>query len=196
MFAQAWISVIAQAEPHKGYQFRLSVADANGALPDAWRFDAGGCQPPGMITIDVLVPAGTTKACPSFQGATASTQVKSFTLATPDLGLPAATGVVLLRNSYPFGWTSLATQRYYVGAVIFDHLHSNTGVDGDPETCDGLERGMCLRLLPASSYYVRMDGVQVPFEIDNAFVTANGGTCGAVPAAASTWGQIKGQYRR
>jgi len=196
-FARILVSALGQAEPHKGYEFSLTVADVDGTLPDAWRFDAEGCQGPGRISIDHLVPSAVGKTCPSFQGASASFQVKSFTLAGADPDLPPGSGLILLRNTYPAGnYSSASTVRYMLGSILFDHFDSVNGTATEPGTCGSLERGVCTAVLPARSFYVTPDDRVVPFTIGNGSVTANGGACSPVPASSSSWGQIKAVYRR
>ena len=192
---QAWVSVLGHDVPHAGYEFRIAVADAQGSLPDAWRFDTGGCQDPSRIRIETIPPSEQ-QICQAFQDW--GPYERSYSLATPDLGLPATAAVIRLAITYPEPNSTRIdpTRRYYLGTVTFDHSNSVVGSATEPGTCGGLERGMCLTLLPAHVSYMRTDGTRVPFSIGNGTITLNGGDCAAVPAGPSTWGTIKAQYRR
>ena len=179
----------------RGYEFRVAISDANGTLPDAWRFDEGGCQGPDRGYVTWTLPDFGLRVCPPFQGPIWSTHEASLTLATPEAGLPPTTAVVRLRNTY-FDIDLPRTGSRHLGLMIFDHELSVVGEAQSAQTCGGLERSMCLTLLPEHCYFVAADGQHVPFEIGNGTITANGGSCAAVPASLSTWGQIKSQYRR
>src|SRR5262245_64497594 len=43
-------SVIGNDETHAAYQVRYLIASAALTVPDAWRFDAAGCQGSGLLT--------------------------------------------------------------------------------------------------------------------------------------------------
>src|SRR5690349_14133420 len=42
--------------PHQAYQVRIIYGDVTQSVPDAWRFDAAGCQGSAFLTIDHLAP--------------------------------------------------------------------------------------------------------------------------------------------
>jgi hypothetical protein len=69
-------SVVGQDQAHKSYQVRLYIDAYPLAFPDAWRFDAAGCQGSSFIEIRHLPPAAVAKACPAMQGAVPGLQVK------------------------------------------------------------------------------------------------------------------------
>src|SRR5262245_62089089 len=60
-------------QTHDAYEVRFIMGSATSSVPDAWRFDASGCQTSLGLTINHL-----SKACPNFQGASASIQIKDF----------------------------------------------------------------------------------------------------------------------
>ena len=190
-------SVLGNDETHDAYQLKFILASPGLTIPDAWRFDAAGCQEPGMLTIHNQSPALLVKACPSFQGPTFSTQVKSYSLVVGEDGSPLMQGV--LSSSYPTGRTAVASQRYFLGAFLFDHTFSVPGPTTPGTDCGGFETPMVAELLMGTiddawqtSYRRRSDQQHVPFVPGNTRVTVNG----SVPAAGPTWGGIKAAYRR
>ena len=196
-YAPLLVSVLGHDQPHRAYEFWIAIGDDSNATPDAWRFDDAGCQGPGRITIDHMNSSTVVKTCPSFQGALASVQVKGYLPSPAHLGLPRGMSVVALANAYsPANFIEVnPAMRYFLGRILFDHQLSVPGSAGEPGTCGGVEHGMCLRLIPERCNWVNESGQEIRFTIGSGSATANGG-CRAVPAANSTWGQIKGQYRR
>ncbi len=194
--AWLWASVRGHSDPHVAYEVWIAVGDCSNTLPDAWRFDAEGCQGPERIEINHLVPAAAIKMCPNFQGVSPSIQIKSFQLAPPHLGLPASMGVLVLAVTYPAGSNAIVpSMRYHLLNVAFDHAASVAGPGVPGESCGGLESPMTFALIPSRTNYVDSAGVEKPFRIEQGVVTTHGG-CAPVPAATATWGAIKGQYRR
>lgn len=193
-------SVLGQTQTAKSYQVQLKLATGVGALPDAWRFDAIGCQTAAGITIDHLT--GSSKACPAFMGAvTPNFQLKDYTY-------NAGTGVAetFLANAYPAGGAGnpAATnpaQRYFLARWTFDHTYSVNGPSTPGETCGGLESAICqasVSLSNNAASWVNTNDQEVAWAFQNQFVTTNGhtGCPGATPAKATTWGNIKDQYKR
>jgi hypothetical protein len=190
-------SVIGQTQPHKAYQVYVALGSGNaGALRDAWRFDPAGCQGSSFITIAHLAPALISKACPSFQGALASIQIK-------DYSFDAVSGKAraVLANTYPDGNVTqvLPGQRYFLAGFIFDHTFSVIGATTPGADCGGVETPVCAHLTKAS--WLTLDGVELQYPFASEFVTANDasnstGCPGATPAAATSWGAVKGTYRR
>jgi|SRR5687768_9100770 len=193
-------SELGNDQTHNAYQVRFIVGSATANVPDAWRFDAAGCQGSAFITINHLPPATAAKTCPAFQGATASIQIKDFSFSPAEQGYATTLMRGVLANTYPAGNTSIPTTRYFLAQFIFDHTFSVAGATTPGADCGGFETPMCVAMLkngPATTTYLRMsDGAEFPFEAGNHFVTVNGiAGCNAVPAQAKTWGQIKSQYR-
>lgn len=208
--ASLMISEIGNDQTHNAYQVYFILGSASKSVPDAWRFDAAGCQGSSLITINHLPPAAASKSCPAFQGASASIQIKDFSFLSPTSGYASTMMRGTLANTYPATFTSVGGTRYFLAQFIFNHLFSVTGAGDPPNTCGGLETPMCIALLqgPAAgspgaveagttSYLLAPSGVEVPFDRGaNNFATVNGlGGCPTVPVQATTWGQIKSQYR-
>jgi hypothetical protein len=191
-------SVLGHSQPHQAYQVFVMLGSAHaGALRDAWRFDAAGCQGSSRITIDHLAPAFLGKACPSFQGALASIQIK-------DYSFDAATGKAraVLANKYPAGnFTEVnPAQRYFLAQFLFDHSFSTNGPSDPGNTCGGLDVAICAHITRTS--WLSPDGVETQWPLAQEYLTANDpdqsqDPCGFyVPAVRATWGGIKAQYRR
>jgi hypothetical protein len=199
------VSELGNDQTHNAYQVRFLIASAARTIPDAWEFDAAGCQGTAFITINHLPPATASKTCPAFQGATASIQIKDYSFLSNNPEYPSTEARGVCANTYPAGATSLPGTRYFLAQFIFDHTFSVTG-PGTPGTdCGGFETPMCLALLTGdrtgrpegSTSYLRLaDGVEVPFDSGNTFLTVGGSPgCPATPVENKTWGQIKSQYR-
>jgi hypothetical protein len=193
-------SVVGQDQAHKSYQVRLYIDAYPLAFPDAWRFDAAGCQGSSFIEIRHLPPAAVAKACPAMQGAVPGLQVK-------DYSYNALTGQAycLLANSYPAGVLSPnPATRYFLMAVVLDHTYSVTGAGTPGVTCGGFEKDVtidfdsgCIGRFcgPDLPRWLDMDGNEHEFAVGQGSLTFCG-SCEPVPASATTWGSIKGQYRR
>jgi len=202
------VSALGNDQTHNAYQVRFLIASTTRTIPDAWRFDAAGCQGTSFITINHLPPATASKTCPAFQGANPSIQIKdySFIQNSPDYPSTEVRGV--LANTYPAGATSLPATRYFLAQFIFDHTFSVVGATTPGADCGGFETAMCLALLTGprvggegtTSYLRLADGVEVPFDPGQTWLSTHGATAscdqpGSVPAKDATWGQIKSQYR-
>ena len=210
-------SLLGQSQTAQAYQVQISIGSSSYyGFPDAWRFDPAGCQGSGLIVINHTAPAAVVKACPSFQGALQSVQVKDFSF-------DALTGRAraVLYNSYPnYAPNSGAAQgnpvatnpaqRYFLGRFLFDEAFGATGPTDPGNTCGGLEKGLCFHL--DSQTWLDLAGAEQPWSRDagQAYVTVNGPvvfvgtdwrgytvwTCDPpVPARPVTWGAIKNQYR-
>jgi hypothetical protein len=191
-----YASVTGHSDPHTGYEVWAYFGDADDMVPDAWEFYDGGCQGSSRIQIDHLPPAETAAGCPALQGAGPSLQIKNFRLAPVGSGYPVTMGNFYVANAYPNGSASTdPNQRYFMARFLFDHTNSVPGTTTKEGECGGYERSLCFFLDPARCNYVTTDGVEMRFEVGQDFVTFRG-ECKSVPAANSTWGQIKGQYRR
>ena len=201
--ASLYASVLGHNQPHQAYQVFVSLrSGTSGAVRDAWRFDAAGCQGSSFISIDHIVPSAISKVCPTFQGALASIQIKDYSF-DPVTGLARA----VLANTYPAGNNTQINpaQRYFLARFGFDHTFSVTG-PGDPgNTCGDLEVGMCAHLTRAS--WLSPGGVETPWAFGQEYVSANDPSnliacpCAVTPGcptatALTTWGAIKAQYKR
>ena len=118
--------------------------------------------------------------------------------------IPASDVVIPLRlrgvlaNAYP-ATTANPAQRYFLREFRFDHTCSVTGPTTPGADCGGFETPMCFAFgIQPNSYVRASDGVEYPFVLANPGVTVrSGGDClPPVTTEATTWGQIKSQYRR
>lgn len=161
-----------------GHDSQIQVlfnGDFTPALPDAWRFDNGGCQGPSRLQAEPVAVGG----CPALLGANAVTHF-SYTIAPngPELDLTAT-------------YDDLASDpsaRYVLWRIRFDHSNSIAGSDSNPTTCDGAETGLQFEL--RSQVFLGNGG-----QLD-----APGGSAlwqGGPPVRAqqTTWGHLKGLYR-
>jgi hypothetical protein len=190
-------SVLGHSMPHQAYQVYVALGSGNaGNLRDAWRFDAAGCQGSSLITINHLAPGTLSKACPSFQGALASIQIKDYSYD----GV-AGKARAVLANTYPAGNNTQINpaQRYFLAQFVFDHSFSVNGPSDPGQTCGGVEVPVCAHLTRTS--WLSLSGVETPWAYGQEYVTANDpnnatGCPGATPAENKTWGQVKAQYKR
>ena len=171
-----------------------------GPLPDAWRFENGGCQNPSStspyLTIDQYPPPELAATCPAFQqGSEPSVQVKGFTY-------DAATGMGRLRcwsayPSHPIASVNPAT-RYHLARFVIDQTKGGVGPSVPGSTCGGLETPLCLSL--GYIAWLDLQGSEFGWTIGNQCVTVNDPTnstkcAGATAVRAATWGSLKAQYR-
>ena len=204
-------SVLGNDQTHSGYEVSFLLGSAARTVPDAWRFDAAGCQGSSFITINHLPPGTAVKTCPAFSGPVSDLQIKQYDFVEPPSAYASTLMKGLLANAYPSanGVTSVVTQRYFLAQFIFDHQFSVNGATTVGVDCGGLDTPMCIVLLQGtrgiyegsgSKYVTFADGLEHFFdESPNHFLTVNGAVgCanpGSVPAENKTWGQIKSQYR-
>ncbi len=194
-----WISVLGQNVTAQAYQVQITIG-GNGPLRDAWRFDPAGCQGSSLLVINHITSS---KTCPSFQGALASVQVKDYSYDALS-GKAKAT----LYNAYPNNAPSGApqgnpaatnpAQRYFLGNLVFDQTYGVNGPSDPGLTCGGLEVGTCFAL--SSATWLDTTGAEIPWAVAGDHVTSNDpnnlSRCPAsVPTKATTWGNLKGQYR-
>jgi len=191
--ASILISVLGIDVPHKAYDVRVIYGDATQNVPDAWRFDASGCEGSSLVSQDV-----SGKACATFQGLN-SLQIKKVIFSPPSDPYAPTLMQVLLANSYNDGVLTVnPATRYFLEKINFDLSAAVTGAGDPPNTCGGFETPMCFKLSNAT--YLDMVGTEIPFgrATPTVSVTAYNGTpadvCANVPAKAATWGQIKSQY--
>ena len=196
-------SVVGHDEPHQAYQIFLYLTSGPaGPLRDAWRFDAAGCQGESRIELRHIPPATVAKACPAFQGAAQSLQVKQYTY-DPGTG----NAKIVVANSYPAGiTTSNPATRYFLMSATFDHTESVVGTGTPGVSCGGFEGDVWVVYnLPCSfrpctpdgnrPRWLGTDGVEREFFVGQDTLLYCG-SCIPVPAAKATWGAVKGTYRR
>ena len=196
-----YLSELGNDVPNNAYQVRVIYGDQTQNVPDAWRFDAAGCQGSSFITLDHLAPATVVKTCPSFQGALQSLQIKDCSFTPPVDPYATTTMRIVLANSYPAGVTPNPAQRYFLARFLFDHSFSVAGPTNPGVNCGGFDSPICFKLTTATYLDMSPQPQEISFDRNVApgaplFVTFNGGAaCSAVPARPATWGAIKGQYR-
>ena len=196
-FNSLWASVINHSASHTGYEVQIVLGSGNaGALRDAWRFDATGCQGPARLTMDHLPPAAAVKGCPSFAGTRSLLQIKQYAY---DGGSGKARSTIA--NVYPQGGTGTINpfQRYFLARWTFDHTFSVNGAGTPGGTCGGLEIPVCAHFRVAK---FNLQGAgEIEWAFGQQYVTSNDATnstgCpGATPAANRTWGSIKVLHKR
>jgi hypothetical protein len=194
-----YASVVGQSVPHQAYQVWLLIGDANQTLPDAWRFDSGGCNA-GFFNYAAQPPVALAKSCPGFvPQATQAFPVGIFQLAPPGLGYATTTGNGFIANAYPAGVPSPnPATRYHLCGFTHDMTFASVGpTPVDLSTCGNVETPVCINLIRNRVSWLDMAGAEFVFAIGNGTLTVNSiAGCPAVPAKAKTWGEIKGQYRR
>jgi len=160
-----------------------------GAVPDAWRFDAAGCQGDYGLLWDTYIAAAV-KTCPLNLPPNQQSVWHATSLAQEGDRLR-------LEFERVFGGPpDVATGDRLVLSLRFDHLWSVAGPATDAEHCGGFERGVCVRLIEAT--HESFAGLVRPYVRTNSVYSANAGglgSCEVVPVRATTWGAIKGQYR-
>ena len=194
VITRLYLSVIGHDVPHKAYDVRFIYGSATQQVPDAWRFDAAGCEGPTLIQQNL-----TSKTCPGFMQATSGLQIKKVQFSPASDPYATSLMQVLLANSYNEGVAvSDPAVRYLLEEVVFDLQAAVTGAGDPPNTCGGLETPMCFKLSFAT--FLDMNGTEIPFNRGVSQVTYNAvatgsSPCDGVPAKPTTWGNIKGQYR-
>jgi len=194
---QLFISEIGLDQVHTAYDVRFIYGNASQTVPDAWRFETGGCQD-GLLTIDAA-----SKTCPAF-AQTANDSALQITRVefSPESERYATTLIrVVFAKAYrntPI--TPVPTTRYLLGRFSFDLSAAVAGPTDPGVTCGEFEEPMCFKLSTAD-WLTPWDVTQLefPFERANPALSAsfNGpSACPAVPARAKTWGSIKSQYRQ
>jgi hypothetical protein len=196
-----YASVIGHDVPHLGYEVKIIYGNGTTrTVPDAWRFDAPGCQGSSFLTIDHLAPSTVVKACPSFHPPVASVPIKdaSFVEDTlPGTTYDATLMKLTMAVAYPdgAGQNINPATRYFLARFLFDHTFSVTGAGTPGETCGGLEQSICFATVNSS--YLDAEGTEFLFSNGgNRTVSANGVSgCTPSPVLNRTWGSIKSQYR-
>ena len=191
-------SVLGNDQTHKAYSVIFQLGDASDQVPDAWRFDAEGCQGLPLIQINHLPPADLAPACPAFSGNEVPLTLKFYSPMPLDSGLPTTLMRGVMASSYLSPRTADPGQRYHLASFVFDHTNSVIGPTTPGVGCGGFETAIFIKLLvgerpgPTCAYLSASDDIAYPFDAGNILVSVNG----SVPAAQTTWGLIKSAYRR
>ena len=126
-----YISVIGMDVPHKAYDVRFIYGSATQQVPDAWRFDAAGCEGPTLIAQNT-----TSKSCPGFMQTASGLQIKKVQLSPASDPYATSLMQVLLANSYNAGVASVdPNTRYLLEQVVFDLTSAVIGAGSPPTTC-------------------------------------------------------------
>jgi hypothetical protein len=189
------VSQLGSDQIHKAYQVVFHLSAVEGTVPDAWRFDAAGCGSTSRITFNSSPPPALAKSCPAFKGQN-SLMLAGYS-PWPVGSETLMRGLMAVTYSSA---TSLATQRSFLAEIVFDHALSVEGPTTPGINCGGFEAPIVIGLLvdPVgvghSTEYLGQDNLEHSFEAGSTSVTVNGS--GIVPAATTSWGQIKSAYRR
>lgn len=179
-----------------GHQVKIWITPSNSPgngdqLPDAWRFDGGGCQ------------AGKLAARADLAGCL-----------YPPLAPPGAITTVTLQLSGPFGneltltldasyppTTAEQYKPYQLFRVLYDLNRAAVGPQNPSTACGGAERQVCFLVTEGSwideAGFHHPAMVQGPdtgsaWELDP---SRPDGCWGDVPTLSSTWGRVRAQYR-
>ena len=150
--------------------------------------------------VSVHPDAEMSKVCPALSGDLRGLYITA-TRPRPaeDLAFPTGTMQFLISIAYPDKMMDFdPNQRYFIARIEFDHSTSVEG-EGVPGTSrGGFEQPIQFRLNGKRCTFLAIDGMtEYPFDVSNGAVLATfGGSPSLTPAAATTWGQIKSQYRR
>jgi len=188
-----FITVTGHDVPQDGYDVRVVYGNASNLVPDAWRFDADGCEGSSLIVQDI-----NSKACPPFhQNSLHSLQIKRVEFSPPYDPYPTTLMRVLLANVYDPVTSVNPGTRYLLERIGFDLTAAVPGASTPPTSCGGFEQPMCFKLSYAS--FIDPDNQEYLFNRSREPLTVsfNGPSAcfGAVPAQPKTWGSIKSQYR-
>jgi len=184
-------SVTGQTEGHKAFQVRVLLRPYGSFMPDAWRFDEGGCQGPLRRTFNHY---SQDPNCPQFHGDEPSLEITDFAL---DVNVNHYRFVYA--TAYPFGIpTADPNTRYMMVRMNLDHTFSTQAPSIPGETCGGFYQQMCFFLYKAE--WVDMSGAERTYNVNSERLAMNDpyySACfsTAVPAKPATWGAIKNTYR-
>ncbi len=160
---------------YSGYDFTVGFGPM---VPDAWRFDAGGCQGDGNATYSTTG----TKTCPSLQG--------SGPLAITFFGYDQILKTASLRLANTFNeFPADPATRYTLWVLDFNHAMSVVGPT-TPGSCGGADDAMSIDVVKSEMLLTAGDLVH-PL-LDEAHAKWNGNPTPTVP---TTWSRVKGMYR-
>lgn len=193
-------------EPIRGVDVRIKVGSQYRGMPDAWRFEPGGCAEGGLQLPEVAIDS----SCPFLKGTNAQRFSK------------------VVYNSgewfyYAIGYDAVVTSpgtRYTIAQFQFDLSKAFEGLGLKADSCGCIEQPQGIAILYAT--YVTADGQEIPFTIGTSCLNwedpANSVSCpffgcdlcgpgeppppvnpcsGQVPTTATprTWGSVKAGYR-
>jgi len=208
-FDGATANVVATAQGFDDQVIGISVWIGVGAtgvgLPDAWRFDAEGCNAGRAQTLQAAAGPG----CPFLPGAQAPIPTQY------QYGSQGSYYYAALHDPSPLN----PGTRYTVAQFQFDMSAAFAGLGTKPDSCGCLDEPVCVHLFRAS--WVDRDNLEHDFVIAQSFLNwedpANLVGCpygcelcppgtppdppnhcvadAPTPAGSRTWGQVKALYR-
>ena len=187
-----YLTVTGHDQPQKAYDVRVVYGNASQSVPDAWRFDADGCETTAGIRQDV-----TSKTCAPFsQNAAGALQIRKVQFSFPQDPYAQTLMLVLLANSYSPVYTVNSGTRYLLERIEFDLRAAVSGAGAPPSSCGGFGQPMCFQFSAAS--FLDLDGNELPFNRSSQTLVASFNGPNACPGSAleaRTWGALKSQYR-
>jgi hypothetical protein len=174
------------ADDSFGTDVTLAIAPEDGAeVPDAWRFDAAGCQTPIYYR---YLPRALGPSCPVMVG--------GDNLMLSEYTYDAATRSCRFRvaEAYNIPFSPASGQRYTLWQIWFDMQHAAAGAGIPGEICGGAEKPIRIRLVSAEMLLV--NGYTVAFHPtpgDRSYLRWRGEP--PVATAPVTWGRVKDLYR-
>ena len=192
-FLSLFVTVSGMDQAHRAYDVRFLYGNASQEVPDAWRFDAEGCQTNARIQQDFA-----SKECPSFaQETDSSATIRAVGFVPPTDAYAITLMRVIFAHAYAPGNAVDPATRHLLERIQFD-LNDAVAGPGTATTCGGFEQAICFAITHAT--FLDLDRNEVPFVRARTPLTVsfNGpiATCpGVVPVRPETWGSIKSQYR-
>lgn len=179
-------------DPNVGTDLNIHIRPA---VPDAWRFDDGGCQCPTPALCGLTVNSTSfSKSCPVMKGN------NSLTIVNYSVG-STVPGEADLRLAITYDAIGAQVGRLTLWQLLFDHSFSSVGPSpADGSTCGGAEQ--CETFLVSSAILLattgqpeNFAGCDVPLPGTSPAATWNGGSNCPVGTQSTTWGKMKGLYR-
>ncbi len=211
---KAYASVTGHALGHQAYQVWLLLGHSSQSLPNAWRFDATAGDPgcnAGFSGSDAVPYSGNVvalaKTCPGFvPTSVASNKIQTYQFAPAPLGFATTLGNALAAFAYPNNGAGSPNinpaLRYLLVEFQCDHTFSVAGPADPAVACGGFEEGMCIYVIDGRTSWLDLTSTEHKFNdgMSNRFLTYNGGALNGlcpdvIPAAPTTWGSIKAQYK-
>lgn len=192
-----YASVTGHGEPHSGAGVEIIYGDwTTGSVPDAWRFDAAGCMGPNERTVDLLATPEVASSCPSFDPRPLELQQAIFGFVPPSSPYPPGLMRIYVSNQHvSMNETQVDPgQRYFLARIRFYLTKAVDGIATAPGTCGGLDRPACFFL--SRAVYASYGQIVHNFDLGNRVLSVRGPCDEQSPARATTWGQIRNQYRR
>ena len=194
-----YVSVVGIDRPHSAFEVFGAYGTAENTTPDAWTYDIldyGELAVPPAVS--VIPDAELSKVCPALNGGRRGLFISGVRTRTPDdNAFPIGTMLFLVANAYDKIENFDPNQRYFVARIDFDHTTSVEGEGVPGKSRGGFEQALWFRAQADRCNLLGLDGIEYRFDSGNGAVLATFGATGDLtPAATTTWGQIKSQYRR